>query len=170
MTICWSGRVSPQPTSRRAPAVARRTTAPPVVGKGLGLEIADHRRLRDVAAGNDQRRLGQAVTGIKRLAAEAAGREDLGEAIHRLGAHRLGAVEGHLPTAQVERLPLLGGDLLHAQVVGEVRPAAGRGRETARSPTASDRASARNDIGDISTLGRPMYSGCKMPPISPMSW
>ena len=44
----------------------------------------------------------------------------------RLGPHRLGAVERQPPTAQVERGSLLGRDLAHAQVVGEVRPAADR--------------------------------------------
>ena len=46
------------------------------------------------AAGDQQGRLGQPVAGQERLAAEAAGRERLGEAVERLRPDRLGAVEG----------------------------------------------------------------------------
>ncbi len=47
--------------------------------------------------------------------------------------HRLGAVEGEPPAREVEPGPVLRPDLLHAEVVGEVRPAAGR------PPVAGDR-------------------------------
>ena len=53
-------------------------------------------------ARDEQGGLGQPVAGQERLAPEAAGGERLGEAVERLGADRLGAVEGDPPAAQVE--------------------------------------------------------------------
>ena len=84
------------------------------------------------AAGDEQRRLGQAVAGIERLAPEAAGRERRGEALQRLGAHRLGAVEGHA-SSSTGRAPAAAPSAIFcdAQLVGEVGAAAG-GRAVAR--------------------------------------
>ena len=101
-------RRAPQPTSRRlrrspsparsaaSRAPARRRRSGRTAGSAGG------------AAGDDQRRLGQAVAGVERLAAEAAGGEGLGEAVERLGADRLGAVEGHPPAARGRARSLLG--------------------------------------------------------------
>ena len=117
------------------PAGADQRPRPRVVGGGEGDPVPRERlgpdrpddgggRLR--AAGDHQRRLGQAVAGQEGLAAEAAGPERLGEAVERLRPDRLGAVEGDRPVAQVEPRPLLGRGLADAEVVGEVGPAADR--------------------------------------------
>ncbi len=90
--------------------------------------------------GDEQRRLGQAVAGIERLAGEAAGGEGRGEPLKRVGAHRLGAVERHRPAAQIKPLPRLRADLLQAQLVGEIgtparrRPVAGNRLQPAPRP------------------------------------
>ena len=125
MTMRLVGQVLAAADQRRTPLVVRVGVEHLVAGQRRGVERADDRRPVDVSAGDDQRRLGQPETGIECLAAEAAGRERLGKGVERLRPHRLGAVEGHPPTAQIEGLPLLGGDLADAQIVGEVRAAAG---------------------------------------------
>ncbi len=94
--------------------------------QGFAVERAADGRRRLEAAGDDQRGFGHAVAGIEGLAAETAGSEILGEAVERFGPHRLGAVKGQAPAAQVQRRALLGSDLVHAQVVGKVRSAADR--------------------------------------------
>ncbi len=93
------------------------------------VEPRHRRRPPRRAAGDEQRRLGQAIAGVERLAPEAARREHVREALLRLGAHRLGAVERHRPGTQIEPLPLLGTDLAGAQLIGEVGAAAGRAVE-----------------------------------------
>ncbi len=70
--------------------------------QGGDLDGLDPRQAARDSAADEQRRLGEAVAGIERLAAEAAGGEGLGEALQRLRPHRLGAVEGHPPARQVE--------------------------------------------------------------------
>ncbi len=108
-----------------------------VAGQRRGVERADDRRPVDVSARDDQRSLGQAETGIEGLATEAARLEGLGEGVERFGPHRFGAVEGHAPSAQIEGFSLFGRDFANAQIVGEVRAAAGAGLEAAdrRQPT-----------------------------------
>ena len=95
-----------------------------VLVQGLAHERADHGRLALLAAGDDQRRFGHAVTGIQGLAAKADGREFLGKSVQRRRSNRLGAVERDVPGAQVQPLHFFVGDLLRAQIVGKVRPAA----------------------------------------------
>jgi hypothetical protein len=85
----------------------------------------DDRRPRRRAAGDEQRRFGEAIAWIERLAAKAARRERVGEARERLGPDRLRARERDVPAAEVELGALLGADALDAELVGEVRPAAG---------------------------------------------
>ena len=58
------------------------------------------------------------------LPAQAAAGEAPGEVAQSLGAHGLGPVEGHFPATNIELLFLFGGDLLGAQLVGEVGPPA----------------------------------------------
>ncbi len=97
-----------------------------VLFQGLAVERTDHRRRRLEAAGNDQGRFGHAIARIERFATKPAGLEVFGKPLDRLGPHRLCAVEGQTPVAQIERGSLLGRDLGDAQVVGEVRPTADR--------------------------------------------
>ena len=86
---------------------------------------AQHQRFRDPrTAGDQQGGLGHSVAGIERGPAKTVGGERLREPVKGFGADRLGSGEGHLPTAQVEIDPLLLGDPGHAEVEGEVRPAA----------------------------------------------
>ena len=95
-----------------------------------GVERANHRRGPHVAAGDDQRGLGQAKTGVERLTAKSARGKSLGKGVQSLRPNRLGAVEGHPPTAQVERFLLFGSDFADAKVISEIRPAAGGGAES----------------------------------------
>ena len=88
------------------------------------LKRADDGLLSLGAAGDDERRLRQAVARVDRLWPETARREPLREALDGLGPHRLGAVEGDLPGAEIEAPDVLVGHLAGAQVVGEVRTAA----------------------------------------------
>lgn len=64
----------------------------------LAVEVADDRRIKLEAAGNDERRFGQAVARVERFAAETTRGESFREALDRAGAHRLRAVEGDQPT------------------------------------------------------------------------
>jgi hypothetical protein len=66
------------------------------------------------------------VARVKRLAAEPAFSEGVAEAVDRLGPHRLGAVEGERPPAEIQGALLLFSHFLRAQIVGEVRAAADR--------------------------------------------
>ncbi len=98
-----------------------------------GIDRPHHRRLRRLAPRHHQRRLGQPVARKERPLPEPALRERLAEGAQRLGTHRLGPVEGDLPVAQVQLRTLLGPHRVHAQLVGEVGPAAAGG------PVARDR-------------------------------
>ena len=89
-----------------------------------GVDVAQPWQFPFPAAGGDERRLGHAVAGVEGLGTEPAGGEVLGEPLQCLAADRLGAVEGQVPTAEIELIALLGLDLAHAQVVSEVRAAA----------------------------------------------
>ena len=140
-----------------------------VVLQRLGVERAHDGRRGLESAGDHQRGFGHAVTGIERLAAEPARLESLGELFDRFGPHRLGAVESQAPAAEIELGALLGRDLADAQVVGEVRPAADRGAIARDRLAASETAFAKTPSASSSTLCWPMYSGCRMPPIRPMS-
>src|SRR6185312_11141662 len=88
--------------------------------------VAQDRRRRLVAAANHQRRFGQSIARVERLAPEAARRERLGKSLERLREDWFSAVERQIPAAQIQRLTLLGRDALNAQVICEVRRAAGR--------------------------------------------
>ena len=101
------------------------------------------------AAGDDERRLGQAVARVDRGRLEAVGRILVGESLERLGPDRLGAVEGDAPAAQVEPVPLLGRDLVDAEVVGEIRGAADRAPGTSEMALSQRIGLARNVAGAI---------------------
>ena len=90
-----------------------------------GIDRQNHRRIRLVASGGNQRTFGQSVAGVERLVPETARGEPLGEPLQGFGADWLGAVEGHLPGAKVQLVELFGTDAFQAQLVGEVRPPAG---------------------------------------------
>src|SRR5947208_12219828 len=79
------------------------------------------------AAGDNERRLRQAITGIECLQAKSARRERCRKVLRRLRPDRLGAAKSDLPMAQIECRALFRRDLLNAQIVGEMRAAAGRG-------------------------------------------
>ena len=121
--------------SQAPPQPTRPRTAAPLAGRHrlvpLQRAAASTARTRKPparrAAGDEEGRLGQAVAGVEGLAAEAAGGEGRGEALERLGAHRLGAVEGDLPAREVEPLRAPPAAIsADAEVVGEVGAAAGR--------------------------------------------
>ncbi|CAM3290567.1 hypothetical protein COSO111634_10390 [Corallococcus soli] len=96
----------------------------PALAQPLDVQRLLHGERAALAAGDDEGAFGQAVAGVEGLAAEAAGREGLGEALQRLRADGLGAAEGHVPVTQVERRTVGLGRLAHAQVEREVGPAA----------------------------------------------
>ena len=73
------GQVLAAADQRPRPVVVRLGVEHFAARQRGGVEGADHRRPADVAAGDDQRGLGQPETGIKRLAAETAGGEGLGK-------------------------------------------------------------------------------------------
>ena len=131
------------------------------VGEGMGIEAAHHRRPADIAAGDDQRGLGQAVARIKRLAAETAGREGFGEAVERFRPDRLGAVEGHFPTAQVERLPLFGGDFSARTSRRRSSDRRWSCRRSAKSPTASETAFAGTSSATSARWDAPRRAAAK---------
>ncbi|CAM3822322.1 hypothetical protein COSO111634_26370 [Corallococcus soli] len=91
-------------------------------------------RMSCFATGHQQGRFGQAVAGQERVAAEAVRPERPHEALQRLRADGLGAVERHAPGGQVQSLALLRRGLAHAQRIGEVRPAAGGGAMAGDGP------------------------------------
>ena len=101
-----------------------------IVGQCRTVDPANHRRILGVSAGNNERCFGHAETRIKRLPPEAATGKRLAERLDGLLAHRLGAVERQEPVAQIQSGLLFGRDLPHAQIVGEIGPAAGRRAET----------------------------------------
>ena len=112
----------PAGPGREARAGGRRTRL-----ERRRVERPDHGRLELHAARHHQRAFGEPVAGEERFAPEAAHGERLGEGVDRLGPHRLRAVEGQRPAGEIEARPLFGRRLPHAQLVGEVRPAADRG-------------------------------------------
>src|SRR6185369_14193042 len=96
------------------------------LGEGSRVERAHHRRIVLAAAGDEQGGLGESVARVEGLRTETAGGKRRAEALHDLGAHRLGAVERHRPARQVEPGPLRRADLAYTKVVGEARAAARR--------------------------------------------
>ena len=70
--------------------------------ESLGVDREDDRRGARGTARDEQCRLGQAVTGQKRLPAEPGRGKCRCEAVERLRADRLGAIERHSPAAQVQ--------------------------------------------------------------------
>ena len=75
---------------------------------------------------DQQRRLGQSITGIKSLLAESTGSKPVGEPFDRRGANGFGTVEGQGPRTQIQQFPLRLGNLPHTEVIREIRPPAGR--------------------------------------------
>ena len=78
-----------------------------------------------------ERALGHAVAGQEGARLEAGGRQDLGEALERLGVDHLGADAGDAPGRQVERFGVAGAQAPGAQGVAE-RRAEGDGAAVAR--------------------------------------
>src|SRR5204863_7113534 len=93
---------------------------------------------RPLAGRDEQRRFGEPVTRTKGRWVEAAGGERAMKRGERRLADRFSAVEGQAPPPQVEAISLRLADAAHAQLVGEVRPAADRranGRNGAQPPS-----------------------------------
>ena len=88
--------------------------------KSPGVQQGGHRPAARRAARDEKRRLGQAVAREERLGAEARRRERSGKPLHRLRANRLGAIERHLPGAEVQPLEILRRCLLDAELVSEI--------------------------------------------------
>ena len=126
MTICWSNRCDHTYQCPR-PLLRGLAMTDPVLLQRCASKSADHRWGCSVAAGHHQGCLCQAITGVKRLPAEATRLEGRGKPLQSGGMDGLGAVEGHMPTAQIECSPLLGSDLAYTEVIGEIRAAAGGG-------------------------------------------
>jgi len=91
------------------------------------------RRVRR-ASRHEERRLGEAVAGVRRLGAEPVRREGARERLDRRRSDALGRVERDRPRGEVEPLALLRGRARGAQLVREVRRAADP------SPVRGDRA------------------------------
>ena len=94
--------------------------------ESLGVDRDDNGRGARGAARDKQCRLGQSVTGQKRLPPEAGRSKCPCETVERLRADRLGAIEGHSPAAQVQTGALFWRCPLHAKFIGEVRRSADR--------------------------------------------
>ncbi len=92
--------------------------------------MEDDGRVLPWAAGDHERRFGQAIAGEEGFPAEPAGGKGADELLDGLGADPLRAQEGQIPLAQIQLCPLLGGDLPRAEVVGEVGAAADVGPRT----------------------------------------
>src|SRR5207244_3130142 len=101
-----------------------------VLFERLAIHVQANGRSGGVTTRNEQGSLGQSIGRIEGFAPEATRGEHLGKLLERFAAHGLRAVEGHVPTAQVELGPLLLGNAPHAKVIGEIRPAAGAGPVT----------------------------------------
>ncbi len=119
-----AGRRRPAPHQLAHRARHRRHREAPA--QRLGVAGHHLRPALPPPARHQQRGLGQAVARHERRAPEAAARERRRETLESRRPHRLGAVERHLPVRQVEPGALGRADPPHAQVVGEVGPAAGR--------------------------------------------
>ena len=159
--------VRPQPTStRRRSGLLHR----PVLAQLLRIDRQrDHRRLR-ASTGHEQRALGEPVAGIEGLGTESVRRELAGEGLHDVRLHRLGAVEGDSPRGEVDALDVFRGDPVHAELVGEVRPATGRRPKLGDRVQPDRRRSRGRSSGDKSTDMIPRKSGWKTFPMRPMSW
>ena len=126
MRISWPGRGWPQATKRRVRPPGWAGSARPERTNMSRSIAVDERAPAQRREGQPDRGLGQPVHRRHRLPPETVGGEALGEPLDRRRAHRLGAVEGQPPRAQVEPLELRVVDLGQAELVGEVR--AGRDR------------------------------------------
>ena len=82
-----------------------------------GVDDWESRRL---ATRDNQGGFRQSVAGVERRVAKTARREGPGKPLQGLWTDRLCPVEGHFPTAQIQRGPLLGRDLACAQIIGKV--------------------------------------------------
>jgi hypothetical protein len=87
------------------------------------IQSALHRALTAGASRNKQRRLGQAVAGVKRRGPETIRRESSGEPFERFRPNRLGAVEGDAPGGKIETLDRLRPEPVDAMVIAEIRAA-----------------------------------------------
>ena len=103
------------------PALARCDRHDAVGLQRLAIEPADDGWGGLVPTRHQQRRLGQAVAGVEGIRPEAARRKRLSKPLKGFCPHRLGPAEGHCPTAQVQRGPLIVRDLASAEVEGEIR-------------------------------------------------
>ncbi len=91
----------------------------------LGCNGEDLGGLFHGAAAHEEGGFGQTVARIKSAAVEAARGKGGAEAVEGGRAHRLSAVVGHSPRAEVEPNPLSWRDLAHAELIREVGTAAG---------------------------------------------
>ena len=114
-------RAAGDEAQRRGVAGVRRHGAA-FAREGLAPDGVDRRHAPQWREQQPDRALGQAVDRRHRLRRQSAGGEALAEAAHGVGTHRLGAVEGQSPRAQVEAGEVGVGDALEAQLVGEIRP------------------------------------------------
>ncbi|MNZ13068.1 hypothetical protein D3C78_299550 [compost metagenome] len=89
-----------------------------------GIQLKRANPLASGAAADEQRGLGQPVTGKETLRHKATGSELVGEGLQAVLADRLGTGIGHTPFAQVKAGHCRGTDPLAAQPIGEVRPSA----------------------------------------------
>ena len=143
MRISCPASGMPQETKRSARGRPPPRAPPSRALERLALDGVDQRRPRR-AAGRRRRassRRGRRP-GESDARPEAVGREALGEAAQRLRAHRLGAVQRHAPGGEVEPGDLLVGDLVDAQLVGEV------GRRRQRAAVAVDRPQPARRAGE----------------------
>ncbi len=114
----------------RRPCLRRRH--PAFAGEGPPRHLLDLETFAAPAGGDQQRGLGQAITGCSAAGWKPPG-QGAGEGGEGAGAHRFAAEVGVAPAAQVERLALLGARAGHAEVESEIRPAAaGRPQEADR--------------------------------------
>ena len=89
------------------------------------VEPTHHRPRAWGRARDEESGFGEAVAREKGLTPEAIFGEHRGETVERLVPHRLRAVEGEPPAAQIEIPPVVRSDLAQAELVAEIRAAAG---------------------------------------------
>src|SRR5690606_2972644 len=78
-------------------------------------------------AAHDQRRLGEAITGIEGVGTETASGKPPGKSLEGRCPNRFGTVESDLPAAQVELIEIFIRDTIDAKLVSEIRSAADGG-------------------------------------------
>ncbi|VVO41796.1 hypothetical protein PS691_05811 [Pseudomonas fluorescens] len=87
----------------------------------FALHPVDQRPSAQGRKGQAQRGLGQPIDGCQRGGRKPVASETFGEALQGIRADRLGTVEGHAPTAQVQALEVALREFAQAQFIGEIR-------------------------------------------------